>query len=195
MNDSTKSHGLWLQRNIVMAIRIEDFQTDIGTCLPIRIVILMFLNMSSGIQIDSKSKTARILKSFWSSVYWIMNESSLSKSVSWSSYAFFAYICFTRSLHLTKWRSRFPDFCKYVSQVGQRKALKSGWILSTQQMWLLNRINWIFFWTFLMLRRASIPTIAPSIRSMSYIKILIRTIPSTDGISTMQTPGTLKGQV
>ena len=47
-----------------MAIRFEDIETDIGTCLPIQVVVSVFLNFSSGIQIDSKSKTARLLKSF-----------------------------------------------------------------------------------------------------------------------------------
>ena len=45
--------------------------------------------------------------------------------------------------------------------------------------------------TFLVLFDASsckFPTIAPSIRSMSYVKKLIPTISSTDGISLMQTP-------
>ena len=47
-----------------MAIRFEDIETDIRTCLPIQIVVPVFLNFSSGIEIDSKSKTARLLKSF-----------------------------------------------------------------------------------------------------------------------------------
>ena len=64
MNDSTESRGLELQRNIGKAIRFEDLETDIGTCLPIQVVVSVFLNFSSGIQIDSNSKTARSLKSF-----------------------------------------------------------------------------------------------------------------------------------
>ena len=131
MNDSTKLRGWELQRNIGMVIRFEDIETDMGTCLPIQVVVSLFLNFPSGIQIDSKSKTARLVKSLWSSVYWISNESSLSNSVSRIWYTFFGYICFTRSLHLTKCRSKFPVFWKYVSQVGQRKALKSAWMLST----------------------------------------------------------------
>ena len=47
-----------------MAITFEDVESDIGTCLPIQVVVLVFLNFSSGIQIDSKLKTARLLKSF-----------------------------------------------------------------------------------------------------------------------------------
>ena len=61
MNDSTKSRGLELQKNIGMAIRFEDIETDFGTCLPIQVIVYVFLNFPSGIQIDSKSKTARIL--------------------------------------------------------------------------------------------------------------------------------------
>ena len=64
MNDSTKSRGLELQRKIGLAIRFEDIESDIGTCLPIQVVVSVFLNFSSGIQIDSKSKTARLVKSF-----------------------------------------------------------------------------------------------------------------------------------
>ena len=64
MNDSTILRGLELQRNIGMAIRFEDIETDIETCLPIQVVVSVFLNFSSGIQIDSKSKTAKFLKSF-----------------------------------------------------------------------------------------------------------------------------------
>ena len=45
----------------------------------------------------------------------------------------------------------------------------------------------------LMLRRASSPTVAPSIRSMSYMKRLIPTISSTDRISSMQTPRNFEG--
>ena len=64
MNDSTKSRGLELQKNNGMAIKIEDIETETGTCLPIQIVVSVFLNFSPEIQIDSKSKTARFLKSF-----------------------------------------------------------------------------------------------------------------------------------
>ena len=64
MNDSTKSRGLELHRNIGLAIRFEDIETDIGTCLPIQVVVSVFLNFSSGIQIDSKSKTKVLKLSF-----------------------------------------------------------------------------------------------------------------------------------
>ena len=64
MKDSTKSRGLELQRNIGLAIRFEDIETDIGTCLPIQVVVSVFLIYFSSIQIDSKSKTTRLVKSF-----------------------------------------------------------------------------------------------------------------------------------
>ena len=63
MIDSTKTRGLELHRNIGLAIRFEDIETDIRTCLPIQVVVSVFLKFSSGIQIDSKSKTARLVKS------------------------------------------------------------------------------------------------------------------------------------
>ena len=53
MNDSTKSRGLELQKNVDSAIRFEDIETDIGKCSPIQAVVLVFLNFSSGIYIDS----------------------------------------------------------------------------------------------------------------------------------------------
>ena len=64
MDDSTKSRGLELQKNIGLAIRFEDIESDIGTCLAIQVIVSVFLNFSSGIQIDSKSKTARRSKTF-----------------------------------------------------------------------------------------------------------------------------------
>ena len=110
MNDSTKSHGFKLQRNFGIAIRFEDIETDIGRFLPIKVVVLVFLGFFSGIKIDSKSKTNRLIKSSWSSMYWISNESSFSQSVFRSWYTFFGYICLTRSLKMTKWRSKFQSF-------------------------------------------------------------------------------------
>ena len=44
-----------------MAIRFEGIEADIGTCSPMQVVVLVFLNFSFGIQIDSKSK---IIKEF-----------------------------------------------------------------------------------------------------------------------------------
>ena len=64
MNDSIKLRGLELQRNFGMAIRFEDFETDIGTCLPNQVVVLLFLNFSADIHIDANSKTARLIESF-----------------------------------------------------------------------------------------------------------------------------------
>ena len=64
MNDSTKLRGLELQRNFGIAFRFEDIETDIGTSLPSQVVVLVFLNFSSDMQIDSKLKIARFLKSF-----------------------------------------------------------------------------------------------------------------------------------
>ena len=43
MNDSTKSRGLELQTKLGVAIRFEDIETDIGTCLPIQVVVSVFL--------------------------------------------------------------------------------------------------------------------------------------------------------
>ena len=43
MNDLTKLRGLELQRKIGLAIRFDDIETDIGTCLPIQVVVSVFL--------------------------------------------------------------------------------------------------------------------------------------------------------
>ena len=64
MNDSTKTRGLELQRNTGLAIRYENIETDIGLYLPIQVVVPVFLNFSSGMQTDSMSKTAGLIKSF-----------------------------------------------------------------------------------------------------------------------------------
>ena len=64
MKDTTKSRGLEFQRNIGMANRFEDIETDIGTCLLIQVVLSVFLKISSGIHIGSNSKTARLSKSY-----------------------------------------------------------------------------------------------------------------------------------
>ena len=62
--------------------RFEEMDTNIGTCLPIQIVVFVSLKVSFGTQIDSKSKIAKLLKSFCSLVHLIPKESSLSKRVS-----------------------------------------------------------------------------------------------------------------
>ena len=46
-----------------MVIKFEDIETDMRTCSPIEVVVSVFLNFSSGVQIDSKSKTTRLVKS------------------------------------------------------------------------------------------------------------------------------------
>ena len=48
---------------------------------------------------------------------------------------------------------------------------------------------------FFILRCASSPTIAPPIRSKSYMRILLRFISSTDGISSIQNPLNFEGSV
>ena len=62
MNDSSKSRGLELQKIIGVVFRFEDSENDIGTCLPIQVVVLVFLNFSSAIRVDSISKTARLIE-------------------------------------------------------------------------------------------------------------------------------------
>ena len=45
-------------------IRFDEIENDIGTCLPIQVFVPVFLIFSSGIQKNSKSKTARLLNIF-----------------------------------------------------------------------------------------------------------------------------------
>ena len=73
--------GEELHRKIGVSMRLDDMETDIGTCFPIHLVVAVSLNCSSLTQMDSKSKTAKFLNRLCSFVYGIAKESSLSKSV------------------------------------------------------------------------------------------------------------------
>ena len=95
-------------------IRFDETETDIGTCFSIRLVVSVALYIPSLMQIDSKSKTAKFLNNFCSSLYGILKESNFSKRVSPNWYTLFGKICLTRSLHVIKCRSKIPAFEKIV---------------------------------------------------------------------------------
>ena len=44
--------------------RFQEMDTEIGTCLPIHVVVFVFFKDSSWTHIDSKSNIAKFLKSF-----------------------------------------------------------------------------------------------------------------------------------
>ena len=63
-------------------IKIDDTETEIGTRFPIKVVVCVSFSSSVGTKIDSKSKTARLLKSLLSSETGRLNPSSFSNKVS-----------------------------------------------------------------------------------------------------------------
>ena len=71
--------GLALQRKIGSGIKFDEIETDIGTCLPIHGVVSVCLYESCLTQMDSKSNTAKFLKSFCSFLNGIMNASNFSE--------------------------------------------------------------------------------------------------------------------
>ena len=62
--------------------KLEEIETEIGSCLPIQVVVFVSFNCSEDTHIDSKSKTAKFLNNFRSSLYEIPNPSNLSNKVS-----------------------------------------------------------------------------------------------------------------
>ena len=119
-----------MQRKIGSSTRFEEIDTDIGTCLPIQVVVILSLKVSST-QTDSESKTAKFLKSFCSLVYLIPKESSLSERGSRIRYTFLGQTFFTHSLHVVKFCSKLKVLLKKVSQLGQRKDWKTALMLFT----------------------------------------------------------------
>ena len=87
--EDTRCRGSELQRKMGSGLRFAEIETDIGTCFPIYFVIAVSLYVSSLTQIDSKSKTAKILNNFRSSLYGVLRESNFSKRVSLNWYTFF----------------------------------------------------------------------------------------------------------
>ena len=88
VKDATRWWGLELQMKIGSSTRFEEIDTDIGTCFLIQVVVFVSLKSSSWTQIDSRSNIAFFFNSFYSLVYLIPNESSLSKRVSRIWYTF-----------------------------------------------------------------------------------------------------------
>ena len=69
--DSTKETisvlGSLSHRNTGSSIKLEEIETDIGSCFPIQVVLFVSFSSSGGAQIDSKSRIAKFLSSFRSS--------------------------------------------------------------------------------------------------------------------------------
>ena len=66
-------------------INFDEIETDIGKCFPIYAVVSVCLNESFLTQKDSKPNIAKLLNSFCSFVYGMLNASNFSKSVYLSS--------------------------------------------------------------------------------------------------------------
>ena len=76
IKEDTRCRGFELQRKNGSGIRFDEIETEIGTCFLIHLVVSVPLYVSSFTQIDSKSKMAKFLNNFWSSLYGITKESN-----------------------------------------------------------------------------------------------------------------------
>ena len=82
--------------------RLEVVDTEMGSCLPTHVVELIDSELFSVTQIDSKSKTARILKNLYSSGTVMPNIESFSNTVSFNLYAEFGN--FFSDIFTTNWQ-------------------------------------------------------------------------------------------
>ena len=144
-------------------------------------------------KIDSKSNIAKFFKGFCSLVCLIPKKSSLSKRVSRMCYTFLGWTFFTRSVHVVKCRSKLIVLLQKVSQLGQRKNLKTALMLFAKHMWLLYLCSRTPISYFCTVRRASSPTMVPSTVSISYTRLLRVSRSSTVGISFMWTASNWSG--
>ena len=56
--------------------KLDEIDTDMGSCFPMQVIVSVGFNSSDGTQIDSKTKMATFLNKVCSLVYSIMNPSS-----------------------------------------------------------------------------------------------------------------------
>ena len=61
--DTISVLGSFLQRKMVSCNKLEELDTEIGSCFPIQLVVLVSFISLDGSQIDSKSNTAKFLNS------------------------------------------------------------------------------------------------------------------------------------
>ena len=62
--EDTRGRGSRLQRKMGSGIRLDETETDKGTCFPIYSVVSVPLYVPSLTQTNSKSKTAKLLTNF-----------------------------------------------------------------------------------------------------------------------------------
>ena len=85
VKDGMRSWGLALQRKVGSRIKFDERETDKGTCFPMHVAVWLSLYESSLTQLDSNSNITKLLNSFCSFLYGMLNASNFSKSVSLSS--------------------------------------------------------------------------------------------------------------
>ena len=64
IKDDTSCRESELQGKMGFSIKLDEIETDIGTCFPIHFVVSVSLYVSFLTQMDSKSKTAKFLNNF-----------------------------------------------------------------------------------------------------------------------------------
>ena len=176
-----------------MSISFEDFEFDTGTCVPIQVVVLVFLIFYSGIQIDSnriikefliicaldieRIKLIKIRSSEFIHVFWIYMLHSFT-----ASDRLMLQVSSLSEICIASWTTKSVEECIDV-------------VYSTIVTVISQQLN-----TLLVLFDASsckCPNHCAVIkvdRSMSNMKILIPTISSTDEISSIKLLRTFKGQ-
>ena len=65
-----------------LSSKLDEIDTDMGSCFPIQVIVLVGFSSSDGTQIDSKSKIATFLNKVCSFAHSILNPSSFSNNVS-----------------------------------------------------------------------------------------------------------------
>ena len=74
--------GSLSHKKMGLSSKLDKIDTDMGSCFPIQVIVLVGFSSSDGTQIDSKSKIATFLNKVCSFVYSILNPFSFSNTVS-----------------------------------------------------------------------------------------------------------------
>ena len=77
-----RDFGSLSHKNMGLSSKLYEIDTDMGSCFPIQVIVLIGLNSSDDMQIDSKSKIATFLNKVCSLMYSILNPSSFSNNIS-----------------------------------------------------------------------------------------------------------------
>ena len=68
--------GSLSHKNMGLSSKLDEIDTDMGSCFPIQVIASVGFNFSDGTQIETKSKMATFLNKVCSIVYSILNPSS-----------------------------------------------------------------------------------------------------------------------